>query len=161
MALDLALAKLQLRVTHSAEDTLISQYMAAAATTVEQRSGTLLTRREVTQRFASFSPRLPLYWGPDPANVTVAYVDDDGTDLDFDDAQIVRDWLHAPTTGWPWIATGSVIEVTYTAGWTTVPADLVNAQLLLIQIAYQRRLPSGDEDRAINDLIENYRRVLV
>lgn len=161
MALDIALAKAQIRVTHDAENSLIQQYMDAAAAAVEQASGTLLTRRAVTQRFALFGRRLPLFWGPDPDEVTITYVDIDEVDREIVGARIVRDWLHAPEAGWPSIATDTVIEITYTAGWAEVPADLINAQLILIQAAYERHAPSKDEQRAIDDLIQPHRRILV
>lgn len=161
MALDLALAKAHLRVTHSLEDALIQRYMASAVTTIENRAGVLLDRREVTQMFSAWGSRLPLYWGPDPADITIAYVDVDGMDQDIADAPILDGWFHAPATGWPSIASNSLIEATYTAGYTTVPDDLVTAQLLLIQIAYERRVATGDETRALDAHIDPYRHVPV
>src|SRR5690348_2252440 len=117
MALDLILAKQHLRVTHSQEDALIQQYMDAASSMVEQRAGVLLTRREVTQRFSAFETKLPLFWGPDPDLVTVAYVDTDEVSQEIINASIVREWLFAPPDGWPVIFCNTVIEVIYTAGY--------------------------------------------
>lgn len=165
MAVDLALAKQHLRVTHAREDTLITQYIAAAKAMIEKRSGVLLDRREVTQRFSAFTKRLPLFWGPDPENVLIVYFDAEDEDQEIADARIVRDWLNAPVTGWPSIYADSVIEISYTAGFTEVPADLVTAQLLLIGHWYVNREAVGDVGPelllGVDALIQPYRRIML
>jgi len=93
MTVTLALAKQQCRVLHYDEDAIIAQYVAASAAMVEKMSGTLLTRRAVTQEFDLFTTRLPLFWGPDADSVTVAYTDTDNAAQTVTDARIVKDWL--------------------------------------------------------------------
>lgn len=145
MAIDLALVKAHLRVTHSSEDALIQQYAAAAALHVEQMCGRLLGRREVTQVFSRLCGRLPLVWGPDVDGLTLGYFDSAGAPQELDVAgggvRIVRGSLVAGAAGWPAIEAASEIVATYTAGYAegAVPADLVNAQLLLIGHWYQNR----------------------
>lgn len=156
VAVDLALAKAQCRVTHNAEDTLIQQYADTAAAVVEKRASVRLSRDEVTQTFAAFAPRLPLDWGPNPEDLVIAYVDSNGDEIEIDDATIVKGIVAAPAAGWPAIQPSSVITMTYTAGFATAPADLVSAQLLLIQIAYERRVATKDEEEALDCLIFPY-----
>jgi uncharacterized phiE125 gp8 family phage protein len=167
MAVDLALAKAHCRVTHTGENTIIQQYVDAAALLVEKMSGNLLTRREVTQRFDAFCSRLPLFWGPDPDTVTVDYTDTDDVPQTIADAMVVRDWLYPNADGWPSIATDTVIEVTYTAGWAETPADLMSAQLLLIGHWYANReaVNVGDTiaelPMAVDALVQPYRKIMV
>lgn len=167
MTVDLALAKAHCRVQHSEEDALIQQYMAASALLVEKMSGNLLTRREVTQQFDAFGTRLPLFWGPDPDTVEVAYTDTDDAPQTIADALVVRDWLYPTADGWPSIATDTVIEVTYTAGWGTTPADLMSAQLLLIGHWYVNREAvnvgniTSELPIAVDALVQPYRKVMV
>lgn len=166
MTVTLALAKQHLRVTHTDEDTLIQQYIDAAALLVEKMSGNLLTRREVTQQFGEFQTRLPLFWGPDPDAVEVVYTDTDDAEQTIADARIARGWLYANEDGWPGIATDSVIEVTYTAGWAAVPADLMSAQLLLVGHWYVNREAAaekvpGEVPLAVDALVQPYRKVMV
>lgn len=165
MAVNLTLAKQHLRVTHDREDTLIEQYIASAKAMVEKRSGVLLDRREVTQRFSAFAKRLPLFWGPDPDEVLITYFDAEDEDQEIADARIVRDWIAAPAEGWPTIATDSVIEITYEAGFDAVPADLVTAQLLLIGHWYVNREAVGEVGPelllGVDALIQPYRRIML
>lgn len=165
MAVDLTLAKAHLRVTHSQEDTLIQQYIAAAAAMVEKRSGVLLERREVKQRFSAFAKRLPLFWGPDPADVLVDYFDRDDEPQTVENARIVRDWIAAPAEGWPAISADSLIEIVYTAGFDEAPADLVTAQLLLIGHWYVNREAVGEVGPelllGVDALIQPYRRIML
>jgi uncharacterized phiE125 gp8 family phage protein len=166
MAVELPLAKQHLRVTHGEEDTLIQQYINAAALLIEKMSGNLLTRRVVTQQFSSFSTRLPLFWGPDPDAVGIAYTDTDDAPQTITDARIVGGWLYAPEASWPSIASDSEIEVTYTAGWAEAPADLMSAQLLLVGAWYENRSAIAEKaltevPLAVDALVQPYRKVLV
>jgi uncharacterized phiE125 gp8 family phage protein len=136
---DLALAKLQMNVEHDDDDVLIQQYIDTATLDVERLSGQLMTRREVTSQVSSFDSWLPLDWGPNPEAVIVSYFDASDAPAEISDARVVRDRLYPPSTSWPEIATDSVIEVTYTAGWEEEPADLVSAVLLLVAGMYQDR----------------------
>ena len=167
MPVDLTLAKKHARVLHDYEDDLLTQYAASAAAMVEQMTGKLLTRREVSQDFATFAPWLPLFWGPDPADLTVDYTDTDDAPQTIADARIVKDRLYSPSSAsWPSIADNSVLTVTYTAGYETVPADLVAAQLLLIGHLYASREAVSDKPMqevplAVEALVQPYRGVYV
>lgn len=148
--IDLELAKAHLRVDGSAEDALIQSYIDAAAAWVEGFTGRLLTRREVTQTLASFGDYVPLWWGPDPDfdTLTIDYLDSDGQAATVTDPRGVRDRVYAPLGGWPSVLDHSAIAVTYTAGYdedasapdpAAVPADLVQAQLMLVAHWYMNR----------------------
>lgn len=127
---ELALIKQHCRIDSDDEDALLEQYTAAAEIEVERLSGQLLTRREVSHTFSEFSDWLPLYWGPQPADVTIDYFDANSDPQTISDARIVRGRLY-PSDEWP-DTDSSEIVVTYTAGWASPPADLVEAVLVLV-----------------------------
>ena len=141
----LALAKQHLRVEHDDHDALIQQYLDAALLDVEKLSGQLLTRREVTQDFSAFEDWLPLDWGPDPQDLTISYFDADDAAQEITEARIVRSRAYPSDDEWPEIYADSVISATYTAGWDTAPADLVDAVLVLVGGKY-REAEGGYED---------------
>lgn len=140
--IELALAKAHLRAEGSAEDVLIQSYIDAAAAHVEGVIGKLLVRRAVVQDFARFGTALgdwlPLWWGPDPASFSIDYLDAAGVAASVADPRVVRDRIYAPVAGWPVALDYSPIALGYTAGFgvgaglTPVPADLVQAQLMLV-----------------------------
>ena len=139
--IDLALAKAHLRAEGSAEDGLIQSYLDAAAAHVEGATRKLLDRRAVVQDFAWFGTAtgayLPLWWGPDPAAFTIDYLDAAGAAQTVSSPRVQRDRVYAPLAGWPATLEYSPVALTYTAGFgvgvdlTPVPADLVQAQLML------------------------------
>lgn len=163
MAVDLALAKLHCKIRHTDEDTLIQHYLDAATAEVERLSGVLMTRREITQRFACFGSTgwLPLFYGPDPDEVTVAYYDADDVAAEITNARVVRDRLY-PADSWPTTAENSVIEVTYTAGTDNPAADLNDAVLVLVGGKYdQREGAYEDAVRAAESIISKIREIVV
>ena len=146
---DLALAKAHLRAEGTAEDVLIQSYLDAAAAHVEGATGKLLSRRTVVQDFARFGTAsgdwLPLWWGPDPAAFTIDYLDAEGAAQSVLSPRVQRDRVFAPLAGWPATLEYSPVALGYTAGFgggvgqTPVPADLVQAQLMLVAHWYSNR----------------------
>lgn len=144
--IDLALAKAHLRAEGSAEDVLIQSYLDAAAAHVEGATGKLLARRAVVQEHVGFGQRfgtatgayLPLWWGPDADGFTIDYLDAAGAAQTVSSPRVQRDRVYAPLAGWPATLEYSPVALTYTAGFgagvglTPVPADLVQAQLMLV-----------------------------
>lgn len=129
--MELSLAKQHLRVLHDSEDALIQQYVDAAAGWIEQYTGKLLTRREVTQIERGFNGQIRLFNGPDADSLTIAYTDTDDAPQTVSDAVLTDGVVH-PAVAWPSTADNTAVTLTYTAGFATVPADLTSAQLLLI-----------------------------
>lgn len=139
MAVDLALAKTHLRVTGSAEDTLIGHYLAAAKDTVEQYTGMKLERGEVEQTLPYVGIYTTLTWGPNPETVTVTYRDASDVEATFADARLVGSRLYAPDAGWPTFYANTPITLTYTVGFETTPAALDQAVLLLVGEYFDNR----------------------
>jgi uncharacterized phiE125 gp8 family phage protein len=164
VSVDLALAKAHCRVTSTAEDALITQYLNAAKAWVENYTRKKLTSGTVTQTFAAF-PSDPyaftLLWGPTPAAAEVTYTDENGDEQTITTARLVSDKLYPPlNTDWPAIEASSAITVEYTAGYSTVPADLDNAVLLLVGEYYDNRTAgeaSSAVTKAVESLCEPYR----
>lgn len=165
MTVSLALAKAHCRVTSSAEDTLITQYLNAAIAWVENYTRKKLTAgTDVTETFAAF-PGHPyafaLTWGPSIAAVEVTYTDEAGGEQTITTARLVGDKVYPSLdTNWPDIEENSVISVAYTAGYSTVPAELDNAVLLLVGEYYDNRtagVASSAVATAVESLCEPYR----
>ena len=153
MAVDLTLAKQHLRVDHSDEDVLITQYINAAIAWVENYTDKLLTRREVTQEASCFGVYLPLHYGPAPDSLSIAYTDTDEAAQTIADAKLVRDRAY-PASSWPTIDENTEIVLTYTAGYSSVPADLDSAVLLLVGEFYDNR-EAGEARPAVQMAVEN------
>lgn len=128
----LSLAKQHLEYDASDRDDLINQYIAAAAAWVENYTGKRLTVGAVTDQFAEFGKYITPTRGPLVSVTTIAYVDTEDAAATVTGAKVVSGRIYPPEAGWPEIAENSAINVTYQAGYASAPADLVNAQLLLI-----------------------------
>ena len=150
--IDLTLAKQHLRIDHDEEDTLVAQYLAAAIAWVENHTGKLLTRREVTQDESAFFSYLPLFYGPNPANLTIDYTGADDSGGSIADARIVRDRVY-PASSWPNMAENTPVVLTYTAGYTDTPADLDSAVLVHLRAQYDE-WRTGESDSAAMMAVE-------
>jgi uncharacterized phiE125 gp8 family phage protein len=163
MAVSLSLAKQHLRVDHDDEDALITGYVAAAVSWVENYTGKKLTRGSVTQEASCFPDYFELQWGPTPATATVDYTDTDDAPQEITDAQIVRARLY-PADAWPSIADNTAVTVSYTAGYSIAPADLDHAVLLLAGEYYANRengASVASSDMAVQSLCLPYRNLIV
>lgn len=132
----LATAKAQCRVLDDSEDNLIAAYIVAAREWVENYTGHILVRREISQSFNGFSPYFELFHRPIVDVTGIAYADTAGTDQVLDG--------FAQTTGrypfrvypdeQPSVRSNSSVVVTYVAGYAEgeQPQSLIQAMLLLI-----------------------------
>ena len=150
--LSLSLAKQHLRIDHDEEDALVAQSLAAALAWVENPTGKLLTRREVAQDESAFGHYLPLFYGPNPANLSIDYTGTDGSAGLVDDARIVRDRAY-PVSAWPSMGQNTAVLRTYTAGFTETPADLVSAVLVHLRAQYDE-WRTGESDSAAMMAVE-------
>lgn len=160
----LELVKSHLRVQHTDEDSLIAQYLAAAIASVEKLTGKLLSRRAVTQEANAFGCYMPLFWGPSPASLSIEYLDGDLAEQTIADARIARGRVY-PADAWPTAIEGSII-LSYTAGYESVPNDLIAAVLLLTGHLWANReavsdKPMSEVPMAVEALTQPYRWVLV
>lgn len=163
MSVDLALAKLQCRVDGPDEEPLLTAYLAAAVTWVENFTGKLLARGEVEQIEDRFGGPLVLMVGPSPEAATIEYVDTDGVVQSIADASLVGSRLFY-LSGWPSTAPATEIVVRYTAGFAETPADLDAAVLLLVGEYYANReagVCSPASTAAVEALCRPYRSVRV
>jgi hypothetical protein len=153
MTVNLALAKQQCRITSTAEDTLISHYLDAATAWVERFISAKLTSSQVSDTFGAFSEFMALKWGPSPASPVVTYFDVDGETQTIADARLFGYRLYPPAgAAWPPIQEGSVITVSYTAGFPVSEPDLDQAVLLLVDEFHENR-SAGSLSRATEDAV--------
>ena len=150
-------AKLQLRVTHDSEDSLITHLIVAAREHCEMYHG----RAYITQTLKLQLDEWPedgeivLPRPPYQSVTSIKYIDSDGAQQTIDAAEYQTD-LNAtpgriiPAYGYTWpTARGqlSAIEVTFTAGYgdagTDVPARICQAVLLRLSDLYENREAIG------------------
>lgn len=133
MTVTLTQAKAHLRVTHSDEDTYITDLIARAKAWVERYTAKNIAEAEVVDTFTEFGDYLLLSRGPFVELTSIGYVLDETPETVTVGDVFVRDGrIYAPTAGWPSIDAYSTITVTYQAGYTTTPPEIDQAMLLLI-----------------------------
>lgn len=151
--IDLARAKLHLKVEDAGDDELIGGYLTAAIGSVERETGKKLTLQSVTQPLNGFPDGergIRLWWGPidpDTAAMAIAYDDTSGAAQTLGDFRLVEGsapkLLPAYGSLWPYAypAEGSA-RITYMAGFADVAAEapeLDQAVLLLVAHFYTNR----------------------
>lgn len=131
-------AKRQLRVIGDHENEAIEGIIRDAAGWVETYTGHLLEQREVADRFSCFSRLSLSAWPIADVPIVVSVISDGTTVVEgawLDAIQRPARVLPALPGRWPTLATGDIIEVRYTAGYTSpdeVPRNFVRTMLLLI-----------------------------
>lgn len=164
MTVSLSLAKQHLEYEDDDRDALITQYLAAAVAWVENYTGKKLSRGTVTQEIEAFDSYVQLQWGPSPASVSAAYIDENGDAQTMTDARLVRDRLYPPLAGWPTLDDYTPVTLSYTAGYTSSVADLDSAVLLLVGEYFANR-EAGSAKPSVVEAVEcicrPYRPVLV
>ncbi|MCZ0935095.1 MAG: phage head-tail connector protein [Gemmatimonadetes bacterium] len=166
--IELADVKAHLRITGSREDDTLGRYIAGSVSALEER----LRRSLITRRYALEVPAWPGdEWPIDAASVRLRRcVDDregqrlrlprppiqrlvavetvtaDGTATALTGLLLVDGAILRPDTGWPELATGDRIRVTFEAGHgasaSTMPADVQHALRLYVGDMYLNREPS-------------------
>lgn len=143
-------ARKHLRVDSTADDSLIADKIAAAREWVEDYTGLILTRREVTESLNYFLAQTKLRAWPIAADepVSIVYRDTAGAEQTIADAQLrasVRpgEIYPAAATRWPLnSAVSGTIAVTFTAGYAnaaSVPPILKQAMLVMLTAFYEDR----------------------
>lgn len=166
MAVDLALAKQHLRVRHDSEDTIIAAYLAAAKAWVERYTGKGLSVAERVETLPGFDGGdITLSWGPYSADsLTIGYLDSDLAEQAFTDFTVLDVFGGARVRAdeiWP---TAEAVTLTYDAGYSTTPADLDAAVLLLTGEYYDNReagTASNAASMAVESLCHPYRSIRV
>ena len=130
--LTLALVKQHLEYEDADRDALIQQYMNAATSWVENYTGKKLSVGAVTQSLDSFDAYILLNRAPFVSLTSIGYVAPDGTEATITGARLRNGRIYPPASGWPSVGDYTGVTVAYQAGYATVPADLISAQLLLI-----------------------------
>ena len=157
--IDLSAAKAHLRVDGSEHDVRVAAILAAATAYIGEACGRCLTRSTWQLALASISGDLRLPMPPVGAVTAIAIYAPDGTDtaLDVadyylfsgDDIATIR-----PKSG-VWPATASredAIRITFTAGYTAPPPELVHAVMLTLERDYDGI--TGAEADSYNRTIE-------
>lgn len=135
----LSLAKQHLEYEDTDRDGLITQYIEAAAAWVENYTGKKLAVGPVVQSEDCFGNYIQLQTAPFLSLTSIAYIDTNNAPQTVAGARGLNGRIYAPIGGWPSKADYTLVTVTYQAGYTTVPADLVSAELLLIGHWFENR----------------------
>lgn len=169
LPVSLDLAKMHLRIDHDDDDVLISSLINTAVDHLDGWTGVLgrcLVEQAWRQDFDALARCLPLPLGPVIEIVSVDYVDANGSEQTMDPG----DYLLRTDAGgrsvielklWPSSRSASV---TYKAGFSTVPAAITTAILMLVAHWYANREATVPGDiaimpMAVDSLLAPYRRV--
>lgn len=141
---DLALAKAHLRKLDTTEDTLIEGYIDSAREWVEDYLGVYFEPTETTRTFAAWGDFISIFPRPLTEVGGIAYTDTGGEEAAFEDFTLATGLYPAriyPITAFPDLGTNGTVTVTLTAGYAAseIPAQLIQAQLVLIAGMYENR----------------------
>jgi uncharacterized phiE125 gp8 family phage protein len=168
--ISLAEAKKHLRVLHDDDDTEIEAFVAAATAMIEGPNGIGIALSSQTWRLSldHFPCEIIVPLGPVISIDGISYTKEDGTSGTTDrwrvdmDSQPCRIW--PPYDGaWPVSrCEPGAVKVTFTAGFTTIPADLKAAILLLVGHLYENREAVADKamaelPMAVSTILDRYR----
>lgn len=163
MPLDLAQAKLHLKVDADNEDTLIQTYLDASIAVVEGLSGHILAEREVRQSVDTLADRhgrseIELAWHPVVSGTKIEFQDPDGVatelilaDGDFRLVNGSTPYVAPPfNDSWPSIYSGrNAATIVYLAGYGgtagELPSDLEAAVLMMVGHLYMNREAVTDD----------------
>lgn len=163
-------AKNHCRVDGTADDGLIDGLIAAATDYVVQYTGRSLGSQTLRQTLDEFADSMELPRGPVQSVSNIKYDDADGVEqtlsedvyqanLTSDPAWIVR----SSDQSWPaTLDAVNTVRITYVAGYSTVPASIKQAILLLIGDWYDGRSNTvagqvSQMPHAVEALLCNYR----
>lgn len=163
-------AKIQCRVDTSDEDAYFDVLIAAATDYVEKYLGRSVATQTWRLTLDEFSDAMRLPNGPVQSVSSVKYDDADGVeqtlssdvytaDLTSDPQWVVRNSDQSwPTTS----AAVNSVRIEYVAGYSSVPASIVQAIKLLISNWYMQREAVSDKEmrevpHAVTALLTNYR----
>lgn len=146
-AVDLAAAKLHLRVDHADEDALITALIAAATDMAGQHTGRSIAKCTWALRLDAFPPAgLRLLWPPVLSVEEVEYLDQDGLAQTLPAANYTVDAHSEPARlvtaiGQAWPATAAApnaVTVRYTAGYGADCPESIR-QWILLQVGHWYR----------------------
>ena len=149
MSVTLDELKQHLRITHSAEDSLIEAYLNAALGSVSQYTGRVMVNAALVQFSACFPEKLTLS-GPLVSDVEVKYQDSLNQEQTLAPSfyelvsHELRPYIKFTSEGLPELYDSEAsVKVEYSAGYTdqTIPSELKAAVLLLGSHLYFHREP--------------------
>ena len=166
----LAEAKLHCRVDGTTEDSRIDGLIAAATDYVEKYTGRSIMAQTLRLTLDSFTDAIVLPRGPVQTVSSVKYYDPAGieqtvpasgytVDAASDPSWVVRDGDYT----WPAILDAvNAVNITFVAGYATVPPSIKHVILLLISQWYDNRSASAEKQmavlpHAVDALLSNYR----
>jgi uncharacterized phiE125 gp8 family phage protein len=157
-------AKAHLRVDGSDEDTLIDSYIAAATSFVENYTGRALISQTWELVLDDFTDAIQIPKGPVQSITYVKYFDTAEAEqtlaLDQYTLDNVSDpaWLVKPDdVNYPTVADGvNNVIIRFVAGYSTLPAEIKAAILLLIAAWFDNR-STGEIADTVHALLSNHR----
>ena len=148
--LSLSDAKDHLRITDATEDSLITAYIVVARKWVENycdRSIPSQTLKAYFDRFPYDGKCILLPRSPAISITTVEYVDTDGNSQTWGSKNYTIDVINEPSrfdtdynVSYPSTRSqNNAVTITYTAGYSTVPVDIVHALKMIVGQLYNNR----------------------
>lgn len=163
-------AKAHCRVEDSSEDGLIEALIAAATDYVEQWTGKALVTQTWRLTLDAFSESIMLPKNPVLSVASITYFDVDGdiqtvspSDYTVDNASNPAWLVINSDASWPATASGvNMVRVEFIAGYTTIPASIKHAILLLVGQWFDYRASVSEKSMAempfaVESLLRPYR----
>lgn len=160
--ISLSLVKQHLEYEDDDRDELIQQYIRASQSWVENFTGKPMVVQTVVEEFSQFKNPMLLSKAPIISITSIEYVDQDEQPQEVTGFRKLGSRVYEPVGGWPTNFDFTPIVVTYKAGFSDVPADLISAQLLLVAHWFENReaateSPATEVALAVDSLCSPYR----
>jgi uncharacterized phiE125 gp8 family phage protein len=162
--ISLSEAKAHCRIDGSSDDDLLTAYIAAATSHIEQIIGKAILSQTWEMLLDDFSDAMPIPKGPVASVTSIKYYDTDSAlqtldttvyslDLTSEPQWVVR----AEDESWPEVAEGvNNVIIRFVAGYTTTPPELKLALMLTVGYFYDHR-STGDIPDIVMSLLTNFR----
>lgn len=160
--ISLAQAKQHLRIWHDDDDAYLTALVAAAVATIEGPTGIGLALMDSTwlqTMDSTVTSTVMIDLTPVKSVEKVETQDSLGAWTVVDPSRYrvntdQRPALLSPVTSWP---VHSAMRITFKAGYSDVPADLIAALLLIAGYLYENRAEDAPTPRAIDAILARYR----
>ncbi len=150
-------AKSQCRVDGTTDDDYLNTLIAAATAHVETLIGKLIMEQTWLLSLDGFSDSIELRKGPVRSITSVKYFDADGDEQTLSSTYYTLDSVNEPqwlvrndSYDWPTILEAvNAVNITFVAGYSTIPPSIQHAVLLLIGQWYDQR--AGVSDKPVTE----------
>lgn len=155
VSLQMARAQCSIDEDDDTFDILLTGYISAARSWVENHTGKIVMPRQMTEAHPGFCRFFDLRWGPfDADSIAIGYTDADGVVQTVSDATVNGSRVYpAFSTWWPSTRTNTGVTVSYSAGYANVADEAPGLfQAMLLLIAHWFSVRETASERAVTEV---------